>query len=157
MKVITIKQPWAWLICSGVKDIENRTRKISYRGRILIHASAKQYEIQGLLNQTQQEHLICKLPHKMPIQNNIVNSAIIGSVEIVDCVINHSSVWAEKTMQFELKDELSGDNGKSKPIYNWVLSNPILFEKPIENIKGKLSLWDFDMDYYEVRRLSTQI
>lgn len=144
MKVITIKQPWAWLICSGVKDIENRTRKTSYRGRILIHASAKQYEIQGLLNQTQQEHLICKLPHKMPIQNNIVNSAIIGSVEIVDCVINHSSVWAEKTMQ-------------CKPIYNWVLSNPILFDKPIENIKGKLSLWDFDMDYYEVRRLSTQI
>lgn len=25
-----------------------------------------------------------------------VNSAIIGSIEIVDCVQNHPSVWAEK-------------------------------------------------------------
>lgn len=31
-----------------------------------------------------------------------------------------------------------------KPIYNWVLAEPILYENPIENIKGKLSFWEYD-------------
>jgi len=30
-----------------------------------------------------------------------------------------------------------------KGIWNWVLKNPILFEKPIENVKGKLGFWEF--------------
>ena len=38
MKAITIKQPWASLIVEGIKDIENRTWKTSFRGRVLIHA-----------------------------------------------------------------------------------------------------------------------
>lgn len=25
MKALSIKQPWAWLICKGIKDVENRT------------------------------------------------------------------------------------------------------------------------------------
>ena len=31
-----------------------------------------------------------------------------------------------------------------KPIYNWVLANPVLYEKPILNVKGKLSFWEFE-------------
>jgi len=38
MKTLTIKQPWAWLIAEGIKDIENRTWKHNYRGPIAIHA-----------------------------------------------------------------------------------------------------------------------
>lgn len=38
MKVITIKQPFASLIASGIKEYEFRTWKTSYRGDILIHA-----------------------------------------------------------------------------------------------------------------------
>ena len=33
---------------------------------------------------------------------------------------------------------------KDKPIYNWVLANPILYKKPILNVKGKLSFWEFE-------------
>ena len=40
MKALTIKQPWASLIASGIKDIENRTWKTHYRGKIYIHASS---------------------------------------------------------------------------------------------------------------------
>ena len=40
MKTITIKQPWAQFIAEGIKDIENRTWKTNFRGRVLIHASA---------------------------------------------------------------------------------------------------------------------
>lgn len=39
MKALTVKQPWAGLIIAGGKDIENRTWRTSYRGRVLIHAA----------------------------------------------------------------------------------------------------------------------
>ena len=41
MKALSIKQPWAWLIANGFKDIENRNwrHKPKYRGPLFIHAS----------------------------------------------------------------------------------------------------------------------
>ena len=68
-------------------------------------------------------------------------SAIIGEVEIIDCVINHPSIWAEKT---EFAQSGNQRFYKDKPIYNWVLENPVLYEKPILNVKGKLSFWEFE-------------
>jgi hypothetical protein len=41
MKVLSVKNPWAFLIIHCGKDIENRMRKTNYRGRIAIHASKK--------------------------------------------------------------------------------------------------------------------
>jgi hypothetical protein len=38
VKALSIQQPWAWLICQGVKDIENREWTTDYRGFLLIHA-----------------------------------------------------------------------------------------------------------------------
>jgi hypothetical protein len=38
-KVLSIKQPYAMLICAGIKTVENRTWKTDYRGKLLIHAS----------------------------------------------------------------------------------------------------------------------
>lgn len=127
MKAITIKQPWASLIVHGIKDIENRTWTCpkKYIGqRVLIHASAKpDKEPYMIFNDTQSNAIddfimdVCGYYQQ--------NGSIIGSIEIVDCVINHPSIWAEKG------------------VYNWVLSNPIIFESPIENVNGKLSFWDY--------------
>ena len=39
MKALSIRQPWAWLIVNGFKDIENRTWPTKFRGRVLVHAS----------------------------------------------------------------------------------------------------------------------
>lgn len=41
MKAITEQNPWGYLICLGIKDIENRTWYTKYRGRVYIHAAAK--------------------------------------------------------------------------------------------------------------------
>lgn len=38
MRALSVRQPWAWLICNGGKDIENRSWPTSFRGRVLIHA-----------------------------------------------------------------------------------------------------------------------
>lgn len=40
MRVLTVRQPWAWAIIHGGKDVENRVRNIAggYRGPVAIHA-----------------------------------------------------------------------------------------------------------------------
>jgi hypothetical protein len=39
MKALSIRQPWAWLIVNGYKDIENRSWATKFRGPVLIHAA----------------------------------------------------------------------------------------------------------------------
>jgi len=48
MKALSIRQPWAWLICNGFKPVENRDWQPSYRGRFLVHA-AKTFDKDGYL------------------------------------------------------------------------------------------------------------
>lgn len=40
MRVLTVRQPWAWAIIAGGKDVENRVRNLAgdYRGPLAIHA-----------------------------------------------------------------------------------------------------------------------
>lgn len=137
MKAITIKQPWASLIVSGVKDIENRTWNTHFRGRILVHASLdnilKRVEFfDDILSCEQIRNITQKGKNTEIFGSHLPVKAIIGSVEIVDCVINHPSIWANKT------NIMRGD----APIYNWVLANPIEFPEPIP-IKGRLGFWDY--------------
>lgn len=139
MKALTIKQPWASLIAHGIKDIENRTWKTNFRGRIFIHASAKPAgSTLNLLNQEQQRKWESHL-YTLDRLPGYPESAIIGEVDIVDCVINHSSIWAEKTHY-----PVNPAEHPIKPIFNWVLANPVLYDKPILNVKGKLSFWEFN-------------
>lgn len=147
MKAITIKQPWASLIVHGIKDIENRTWTCpkKYIGqRVLIHASkSKDKREKPLLTEEQYKLAGGVSGYGTHIFGN--RGAIIGSVEIVDCVVNHSSIWAEKTENYtvgmnpKLHENITG----KKVIYNWVLANPVLFEKPIP-AKGRLSFWEYD-------------
>jgi hypothetical protein len=43
MRVLTVRQPWAWAIIHGGKDVENRSRNIAgaYRGPVAIHVAQK--------------------------------------------------------------------------------------------------------------------
>ena len=44
MKVLSVRQPWAWAIIHGGKDVENRNWDTKFRGRLAIHAG-KQFDI----------------------------------------------------------------------------------------------------------------
>ncbi len=39
VKCLSIKNPLSYLICAGIKDVENRTWRTDYRGTIYIHSS----------------------------------------------------------------------------------------------------------------------
>lgn len=141
MKTISIQQPFASLICKDIKDIENRTWATKFRGRVLVHATAKPSNKEWLLNYLTYE---LKLPDEtidLIQRTNYDFGAIIGSVEIVGCVTNHKSIWAEKSKLIIDENKVCHTNR----IYNWVLANPVLFAEPILNVKGKLSFWDYPM------------
>lgn len=144
---ISVKQPWAYLLCAGIKPTENRTwpLPIKYIGkRVYIHASAKgEKRSYGCLTDDQRMSIL----HTSIASINFKDlslSAIIGYVEFSECVINHPSIWTEKTPDYvvginpKIHEQITGN----KIIYNWVVANAVLFDKPIENVKGKLSFWD---------------
>lgn len=144
MKVLTVKNPWAFLIATGIKNIENRTWRTNFRGRVLIHSAATpsiQYKNQSLLGFYQigmtEEMILSANESNMNWPSSLkINSEILCSVEIVDCVMDHPSIWAEK-----------GLDKRGKQIWNWVLANPRP-EPAYEGlkIKGALSFWDFTKD-----------
>ena len=153
MKAITIRQPWASLIAHGIKDIENRTWKCPAKHigtRVLIHAAVKTSDFWDCPNYGIVHNHIREVT-KYGIDYSKYNTmAIIGSVEIADCVVNHSSIWAEKTKLPTVGDVLEDIHFLGKVqnpdsiIYNWMLTNPILFDEPILNIKGRLGFWDYE-------------
>ena len=147
MKTFTVKNPYAYLICADIKPIENRTWPTKFRGRILIHSSAKAmkedpYALLGF----EKWHSLSPGQRVLLRSNTLENSAIIGSVEIVDCFRNDTancfqkppSIWGEKDC------------------FNWVLTNPVLFANPITNVKGRLSFWDYQMteeEYLNIEKM----
>lgn len=146
MKALTIKQPFASLIAHGIKDIENRTWRTNHRGRIYIHAGADPKVFSR--NISDEQLTICRkalAKGKLPHVDMLPLSAIIGEVDIVDCVINHPSIWAEKSWLAINQTECPPEERESDYlIYNWVLANPVIYDKPILNVKGKLSFWEFE-------------
>lgn len=145
-KALSVQQPFASLEVLGIKDIENRTWKTDYRGRIYIHASAYKKLNFTVLTKEQYNDACDKFEWNSTTVKPVDQwdrSAIIGHVDIVDCVVNHPSIWAEKTsgvIDTNTKEFIP--HRDNKPIYNWVLANAVLFDRPIENVKGALSFWD---------------
>ncbi len=81
MMALSVKQPWADLIVEGVKDIENRTWPTNRRGPLLIHAS-RQWD------DSDYAHLFGE-------KKDFVFGALIGIVDLVDCVTHSYSDWFE--------------------------------------------------------------
>jgi hypothetical protein len=125
MKTLSIIMPWPWLILYGGKDIENRSWRTDYRGKLLIHASKKaDYNLIQILSHYRATPTNDELRQMLERRG-----CIVGSVELVDCVQNHNSSWAEPGL------------------WHWVLKDP----KPCNPIpiKGALGLWDYNGIYPE--------
>jgi len=120
MKVLSIQQPWAELICMGIKDVENRSWNTNFRGEFLIHASKKfDYDSYVYL---QEEHdiftdtLVC----------GFMLGGIIGMANLIDCVKGYNSEWSiGGEFQFVLKDAQFLD---------------------FIPCKGALNFWNFNME-----------
>lgn len=117
MKAISIRQPWAWLIVNGHKDIENRSWRTKYRGQVLVHASqgVKRSDYDAAYS------LACRLGIKLPYRSEFETSGIVGVTTITDCVEQSESPWFFGEKGFVLAD--------SRPL-------------PFVQMKGRLSFFE---------------
>jgi hypothetical protein len=85
MKVLSIRQPWAWLIVNGYKDIENRTWRTNIRGPVLIHAGKEpDHERIPLFEALSFRGMDC---------TDMERGGIVGVATITDCVTESASPW----------------------------------------------------------------
>jgi len=77
VRILTVRQPWAWEIIHGGKDVENRASNIArnYRGPVAIHA-AKVFDYSAY---DEQENYYDEQDPRY-----VARGAIIGVVDLVD-------------------------------------------------------------------------
>lgn len=99
---LSIRQPWAWLIVHGGKNIENRTWTTKQRGWFAIHAS------QGMSRREYDEARYWIAMHRMEIElpaiGNLQRGGLIGRARIVGCVETSPSPWFTGPWGFVLAD-----------------------------------------------------
>lgn len=120
MKCLSVAQPWCWAIMAGLKSIENRGWKTSYRGRLAIHATAQMPSLAGAT-------LLGNI--KLPCLSDLPRGAIVGMVELVDCLCIE-----------DLPPELRDDPHAVGP-WCWLFTDPRLLAQPL-SCKGRPGLWD---------------
>ena len=88
---MSVRQPWAWLIVNKLKDIENRERRFSHRGPLLIHAAQWM---------TEADYEACRVftdgiceDMALPAFEALERGGIVGEVVVLDCVETHTSNW----------------------------------------------------------------
>ncbi|UZE84675.1 ASCH domain-containing protein [Pseudomonas viciae] len=122
MKALSIRQPWAWLIIYGGKDIENRSRHTKLRGRFLVHASkgmtrAEYVEALEVVVQAADIEVL----RNFPMFEDLQRGGIVASVELVDSLDASDSPWYMGQKAFLLRDP--------KPL-------------PFTPLKGRLSFFE---------------
>lgn len=118
MKALSIRQPWAWLVVNGHKDVENRDWPTNYRGRLVIHTGAKVDE-----DAVDAYQLAESLGITIPPLSSLPRGGIVGMVELVDTVRESSSPWFTGPVGFALD---------------------IPVEWPLSPMPGSLYLFDVD-------------
>ena len=124
MKALSVQQPYADKIIFHGKDIENRTRRTSFRGTVAIHASMK-------------IHPNAKLSKKA--EEQMVRGAIVGIVDVVDGVDKHRSKWFHGPYGYVLKNPrpLSKSIPCKGMLGFWKVS-PTIEREIKRQLKGKL-------------------
>lgn len=152
MKALSVKLPWAYYIIYGVpfgvvKDNPNGTQRVEDSGkvilkdienrdwplppwfelpqRIYIHVSKKPDDMQAVMEFTIGKIGLPAMPIILSYSTRLPRGAIIGEVDVVECVTESKSPW------------FAGP-------YGFILANPVAYETPIP-CRGKLGFFDPDI------------
>lgn len=131
MKVLSVRQPWAWALVTGIKDVENLNWATSYRGALAIHAG-KAYDMtsreQDWMLRHAEDHYVSMLQAFCQDDDNDVRGAIIGIVHLDGCIPSYKcdSKWKA---------------GNDPDYYCWKISAATQFDVAIP-LKGRIGLWD---------------
>ncbi|MDA3900047.1 MAG: ASCH domain-containing protein [Spirochaetes bacterium] len=172
VKCLSVKNPISYLICAGIKDVENRSWNTEYRGTVFIHSSGADafhinipewYEILPLqkeLNSIQfddNDNLISE-SHYIGYDKNNDRLFLTAEGEKHRAEYELSKLYQAglDTDQpyfkaqaiigtVDITDVVKDSSSKfAEPgAYHWILSKPRLFEKPILHVKGRLRFFDY--------------
>lgn len=120
MKALTICQPYAHLVATGAKPIENRAWPTAYRGRLAIHAGKSRAWLAA--EDDEVEH------------PGMVFGAVVAVATLYDCVLLKA-----------LPDLLAGHQHAYGP-WCWLLRDVVRIARPIA-VRGAQGLWDLPADY----------
>src|SRR5574344_694029 len=124
MKVLSIKQPFASLICKNIKKIETRSWKTKYRGELYIHSSLTKSKS---FNAREAEALL---------DGNLQFGTILCKCNLIDCIYMDDN-FINNIKQNNSIEYRCGKYEVGR--YAWILDN-IEIIKPIK-VKGKLGIW----------------
>jgi hypothetical protein len=114
MKALSIRQPWAHLVVTGRKRVENRAWATRYRGPLIIHAGVRWTD--EPIDEIENRHDI-RIPRDLP------RGGIVGLVDLVDIV------------------RRSDDPYFTGPL-GWVFANARVL--PFRPVVGRLGLFETD-------------
>src|SRR2546430_9590561 len=87
IRALSIRQPWAWLVVNGHKDIENRSWRTNHRGPLLIHASNNRTLT------TPQKLAAIEKKYRVRLPREFDFGGIVGVFDVIDFVKTHRSQW----------------------------------------------------------------
>ena len=128
MKAFTVYQPYAYAIVAGLKQYETRPRRTNVRGRVAVHAGKA-------------KDVLIPRPVGLIIPKSTVlhYGAVLGTVEIVDCIPVEALI--DKISE---QERLLGDYTPGR--FAWVLKNPVMFDKPIP-ARGFQGWWHWEGEH----------
>ncbi len=170
MKAESVKAIWAWWMFHGDprKDIENRSRRTNYRGRLYIHTSARL---------TRSEYMeACAFVARRGLRSPLAPLACRVSENVLACFLDRSRAGAAEDAPptIAAKDVLDlwtrlpaprlpdpvvlplgviigyvdlvdcvdhSDSPWFTGLYGQVLTNPVLLPNPVP-CRGRLGIWD---------------
>ncbi len=114
-RALSIRQPWAWLIVNGYKDVENRSWATRHRGPLLIHA--------GVSRSAMNDEMFAWIERKYGVRvpRDLELGGIVGVVELLDCAGRRASVWHERGA------------------FGWIVARPRRL--PLRVCKGQLGMF----------------
>lgn len=117
--VLSVRQPWAWLIVNGIKDVENRTRHTAYTGDVWIQAG----------DRIEREMIAVLRGFGYCIPDRLQTGGIVGRTRIISSDNSSRSEWY---------------NGKDKA---WILDTSASRPVPFQKCRGFLGLFPAGRGY----------
>ena len=135
-KCLSMHQPWASLLVSGIKKAEGRSWYTTHRGRLWIAATAKQPEKEEI---KQMEAFYRAMGETSPFPTFYPSGCLLGCVDIVDCL-----------SQEEYSEQFSGGE-ESSSAFVFIPENPreLVVKFPV---KGQHKIWKLDKHIHQAAR-----
>ncbi|WP_205814215.1 hypothetical protein [Microbacterium sp. K24] len=135
MRILTVRQPWAWAIIHGGKDVENRPRNIAgnYRGPVAIHAG-KSFDYERPTDRFLAEY------SRLPVAGR-ETGYIIGVVNLIEVHEERDCWTAMAGRDGETHEEHCSSWAHGGDVFHLVLENPRPLAEPIP-YTGALGLRD---------------